>query len=52
MKLAACEDSRFFLKIIKVCRRYAVGFKYPTKVFKVLKFYFVFSAKMVIFVLL
>lgn len=50
MKLAACEDSRFFLKIIKVCRRYVVVFKY-SKVFNVLKFYFVFSAKMVIFVL-
>lgn len=48
MKLAACEDSWFFLKIVKVCRLYVVGFKYPTKV---LKFYFVFSAKMVIFVL-
>ena len=52
MKLAACEDSRFFLKIVKVCRLYVVGFKYPTKVFETLKFYFVFSAKMVIFVLL
>lgn len=50
MKLAACEDSRFFLKIVNVCRRYVVGFK-CYKVFKVLKFYFVFSAKMVIFVL-
>ena len=51
MKLAACEDSRFFLKSLRLRRRYAIGFKYPTKVFRVLEFYFVFSAKMVIFVL-
>lgn len=51
MKLAACEDSRFFLKSLRLRRRHAVGFKYPIKVFKTFEFYFVFFVKMAIFVL-